>query len=105
MMFATADVNQRVASIRVMQNLVREPYAGLDASTEIGIAQLTLPSDLPKGAPIEITLQLDGQGRLQVFGKELTSGLSVEAKFDTKNVISEKGVAEAIARSEMLTFS
>jgi molecular chaperone DnaK len=104
-MFATADVNQRVASIRVMQNLVREPYAGLDASTEIGIAQLTLPSDLPKGAPIEITLQLDGQGRLQVFGKELTSGLSVEAKFDTKNVISEKGVAEAIARSEMLTFS
>ena len=103
--FGTLDADQRTAKIRVMQNRFTEGSAPLEESEEIGVAELELPHGLSADSPIEITFKLDGEGRLHVFGSEPSSGQNVEARFETKNVISDEELAAAKARSEQLSVS
>ena len=101
--FGTFEVNQESAEIRVMENEFAEATAEVGMSKEIGIATLPLPAGLPAGAPIEITLTLDAEGRLRVTGRDLTGGRSVEGEFNTASVISQEETAEAVNRSKRLT--
>jgi molecular chaperone DnaK (HSP70) len=55
-----------------------EEYDLPPASRELGKAELTIPPNLPKGTPIEITYELNEQGRLQIHAKELVGGNEIQ---------------------------
>lgn len=103
--FGTLEANQEAVEIRVMENIAPEDNAQLEDSKEIGTATLPLPQGLPEGSPIEITFNLDKQGRLHVTGMELTSKKVIEGDFNTASVISEQETTQAMARSKRLSFS
>jgi molecular chaperone DnaK (HSP70) len=103
--FGTEEANQETADILVYENKVAKPEAELEQGEEIGMASLPLSPGQPVGAPIEITLTLDAEGRLHVTGRDMTGGGTVEGDFTTANVISKEETAEAVSRSKQLTIS
>ena len=103
--FGTLEANQEIVEIRVMENNMMAPDTTVEDSREIGKATLTLPSGLPEDSPIEITFNLDEQGRLHVTGVELTSKVTIEGDYVTTSVISEEETKEAVARSKQLVIS
>ena len=70
--FGTYEANQETADIRIMENIISDDEATLKASSEIGNAALPIPPGLPAGSPIEITFELNEQGRLHAIGRDLT---------------------------------
>jgi len=103
--FGTVQANQVEANIRITESIVSEDVTELYLCEEIGTAMLSLPSGLPQGSPIEITFQLDEQGRLHGVAKELSDNRVIEVEIQTGSIISEEDVAEAISRAQHLVVS
>ena len=66
---------------------------------------LDLPSGLPMGSPVEVTFELDEQGRLHVRAVEVTNGREVKVDIETELGASEEELQAAVARSQSLTVS
>jgi molecular chaperone DnaK len=78
----------------------------LGEGTQIGNAVLDIAElALPRGAPIEVTFELNQQGRLHVIGREPVSGRIVEATIETASGISPAELAEAKSRSRQVVIS
>lgn len=104
--FGTVHPNQENANIRILENIVSEDTAELDESEEIGNALLPLPPGLPADAPIEITFQLDEQGRLHATALDLTGHQRIDVPpIETRRVISQEEVEAAKARSTQIVVS
>jgi molecular chaperone DnaK len=102
--FGTNRPNQDTADIRVMENISDCPRVEIAESTEIGLAVLTLPKGLPARAPIEISFDLNEQGRLHVLAFEPTGKQKVETEIQTNSVISQEQLEEAIERSTKINI-
>jgi len=103
--FGTVEANQDNAEIRVVQNRISDDKVEVEVCEDIGNALLPLPSGLPAGAPVEITFDLNEQGRLHVYARELTGNQEIEATFETTGVISEEDLETAKERSQGLVVS
>ncbi|MBA3532712.1 MAG: Hsp70 family protein [Ardenticatenales bacterium] len=103
--FGIREDNQENAEIRIVENIVSADQADLDSSEQIGEALLNLPSGLRAGAPVEITFQLDEQGRLNATARELSTNQIIKVDIQTTRVISEEKLKEAIDRSKQLVVS
>jgi molecular chaperone DnaK (HSP70) len=104
--YYTLKRNQQQVSLRVMENMMQDEQVGdLSLGEEIGKAVLPLPSNLPAETPIEVTFELNNQGRLRVVGKEPISGAMVEATIETKRGMSEDELYSAKARADKLLIS
>ncbi|HLZ63263.1 MAG TPA: Hsp70 family protein [Ktedonosporobacter sp.] len=99
--FGTLENDQAIVELQVMENTQKAPLVELEQDAqalEIGKVVLPLPPGLPAGSPIEVTFELDGQGRLHVIGREPQSKAAVEATFETKGGISQQEVQDARSR-------
>ena len=106
--YGTAEANQETVKIRIVENTEKTTLVEQEKYTseaEIGEAVLPLPSGLPAKSPIEVTFELDQQGRLHVTGREPRSGSLTEATFETKGGISETELKEAKSRANQLVVS
>ncbi len=104
--FGTRESSQLTALIQIVDNLSsEEQYDPPPASRLIGEAELHLPPGLPTGSPVEITFDLDEQGRLHAQAREVTGGREVQVELETELGASEEELAAAQARSQSITIS
>lgn len=100
--FGTLEPDQDVVELQIMETseetLIVEP-THYTSDSEIGKVILPLPPKLPAHAPIEVTFELDPQGRLRVVGREPRGDTSVEALFETRGGLSPDEIALAKTRA------
>ena len=99
--YGTLEASQAEVQLRIMENTARsEEVEDLDQGTEVGDAILPLAPNLPEGSPIEVTFELNQQGRLHITGKDLAAGgKTVTATIETNRALSEEEVAQATSRA------
>lgn len=105
--FETLEPQQESVELRIMESSTTEKRVkDLNEGTQIGNAVLDIHElALPKGAPIEVTFELNQQGRLHVVGREPSSGRIVEATIETASGISQEEMEEAKVRSRQVVIS
>ncbi len=104
--FGTFMDDQASVDIRCMENqIISDPGQTLDPTdcTMVGNAVLGFERRLPKGSPVEIRFRLGPDGRLQMEGKDLSTGGTFETVFETASVMTQNALEEA--RSTALTMS
>jgi molecular chaperone DnaK (HSP70) len=104
-MFATVEANQSNVDIRLMEGLELSPVTELDKCTEIGKAELPLPTGLRANAPIEVNFKLNEQGRLEVTATEPGSKKTVQFEVQTAGVMSQEEVEKAKSRGLAMSVS
>lgn len=103
--FGTYENDQPTAQIRIMENDISEQEAEPYTGKEIGDAVLPLPPRLAAGSPIEVTFELNREGRLHVTGRELSGNRIIEATIQTEGGFSQEEMVEAKERSSRLVVS
>lgn len=104
--YPTMDDGQQTAELRVMENNYSDDSVDdISVGEEVGRAILNLPSGLPAGSPVEVTFELNREGRLHLKARELSSNMSIEANIETNRGISEEDLAQAQRRSNRLVIS
>jgi molecular chaperone DnaK len=98
--YGTVEANQAEVQLRIMESTVREDEIDdLDQGSEVGQAILPLAPGLSEGSPIEVTFELNQQGRLHITGKDLAvGGKTVTATIETNRALSEEEVVKATSR-------
>lgn len=106
--FGTEQDDQESVVLQIMENTERgsEVEQGkYSQEAEIGNAFLPLPLRLPAGSIIEVTFELNQQGRLHVVGREPVSGAIIDATIETKGGISEEDLQDAKERASRIVIS
>jgi len=104
--FGTLEANQETVDVRIMENGSSNDKIEISDAEEIGNAQLSsLPAGLPEGSPIEITFELNDQGRLHATARDVSGNRTVEVEIQTTRIISEEKLDEAKARSSKIAVS
>ena len=104
--FSTAAEGQSSVDVRCMENTVREKgYVDLEASTEIGKAELRFARPVPKGSPLEFRFSLSADGLLSVHATDLTTGGEVDISIETAAILTADEVEEKKARSTAITVT
>ncbi len=104
--FYTVQANQQIVDVQVMENSVSEyEVSDITLGEEIGNATLHLPPRLPLHAPIEVTFELNQEGRLHVSAREVSSNRLVDVTIQIKLGIPEEELAAAQARATRLSVS
>lgn len=99
--FGTATANQETAELVVFENDFMDEYFPVDEDYKLGDASLALPGNLPAGSPIEVTFELNTEGILEIYGRDVTSGKEVRATMKVKdNPMSAEKVEELKAKSK-----
>jgi molecular chaperone DnaK len=98
--FATIKDDQAAVHLWIMESAVRqEEIDELEQATEVGEVILPLTAGLLEGAPVEVTFELNGQGRLVITGKDLAvGGRSVVAAIQPSHVLSDAEVTRAASQ-------
>ena len=103
--YRTVDPGQNTVLIRIVQNeIMAGEVADITQGKEIGNAVLEMPPGLPAGAPVEVTFEIDQQGRLHMTARELTNGRTIEATLQTDQM-SDAQAAAAQQRADMARVS
>ena len=101
--FGTASPNQETAEIVVFENDFPDEYFDVDEDYKLGDASLELPGNLPAGSPIEIMFELNAEGILEIFGRDVTSGKEIRATMKVKdNPMSAEKVEELKEKSKAI---
>ncbi|GCF08704.1 Hsp70 family protein [Dictyobacter arantiisoli] len=104
--FYTEVAEQETVELKVLENKGTENVLrDLTLGEEIGNAVLHLPSNLPVDHPIEVTFNLNREGRLHIVGREPVSNVSIEIDIETARGITPEEAAEAKKRSSRLVIS
>ena len=104
--FSTVHEGQTSVSVRCMENTVRERgYVDLEASTEIGKAELRFARSVPKGAPLKFRFSLSDDGLLSVHATDLTTGGEVDISIQTAAILTADEVEEKKVQSTAITVS
>jgi molecular chaperone DnaK (HSP70) len=102
--FCTSKDNQENVLIEIVDNFSSDQIYEVEGSHKLGEATLSIPSGLPAGAPIEITYEINEQGLLHMYAKELTEGRDVQISIEIQDGISQKELEEAKERSKDLVM-
>jgi molecular chaperone DnaK (HSP70) len=99
--YSTIEANQAAVHLRVMESAVpEEDIAALEQGAEVGEAVLPMTPGLPEGAPVEVTFELNRQGRLVITGTDIAAGgKSVTAIVETSRVLSDAEITKAASRA------
>jgi molecular chaperone DnaK len=104
--FHTEDANQEEVEFKVMENGIASfRVDDITIGEEIGNANMKLPPRLPQNAPIEVTFDLQRDGRLHITGRELTSNVLIEIDIQTTRSLSDEELQAAKQRSNKLVIS
>ncbi len=98
--YGTLEANQSAVTLEIMENTITDQQLGNpELAEKIGEAELSLPAGLPAGAPIEVTFELNREGRLHLVGAHRPSGRTIEATIETDRSLSAAEVAAATAQT------
>jgi molecular chaperone DnaK (HSP70) len=103
--YGTIEDEQEVVALEIMENTEEtwivepEQYA---PEAVIGTVTLKLPPGLPEGAPIEVTFEVNTQGRLQVTGREPDSDVAITATFEAKGAMTKEEQQQARERTQQI---
>ena len=100
--FGTLYYDQQTVSIEIFENDYMDEYFDVDDDLKIGEAILDMPARLPKGSPIEVTLKLNKEGILDVKGLDKTGNREVNARMETRGVMSEEELEKIKQRSQAI---
>ncbi|MDV2998278.1 MAG: Chaperone protein DnaK [Chroococcidiopsis sp. SAG 2025] len=103
--FGTSEANQENVLIEIVDNFSSDAVYNVDGSRKLGDATLNIPTGLPAGAPIEITYELNEQGLLHMYAKELTEGREVTVTLEIEDGISQRELEEIKERSKELVMA
>jgi molecular chaperone DnaK (HSP70) len=104
--FYTLEVQQESVEFKVMENgVAAEKVSDISQGEEIGNAVLELPPRLPVNAPLEVTFELQRDGRLHITGREPTSNAAIEIDIQTAHGLSDEELQAAKRRSNKLAIS
>ncbi|MGO1468586.1 MAG: Hsp70 family protein [Tissierella sp.] len=98
--FGTQFDNQEVVDLEVYENDFMEEYFEVDDDLILGTTTLELPSDLPAGAPLDVTFTLNEEGILEVRGIDKTTDREVNATMQSKGIMAEEKVDELKEKSK-----
>ncbi len=102
--YGTYETNQESVELEVYENTqTDENVEDLSMGIKLGESLLPLPIRLPQGSPIEVTFELNQEGRLNITGREPSSGSKIEAQFQTKSVVSEEETSAAKSRRVVIS--
>ena len=106
-MYFTTEADQEAVDLRIMESSLRqEEINDLAQGSEVGTAILPMTQGLPERAPVEVTFELNQQGRLVITGRDLAvGGKTVTATIETDRALSEMDIDEATVRSRGVTVS
>lgn len=96
--FGTQDDNQEIAMIELYETPEKVDSYDVDEDLKLGDAELTLPPNTPANSPIEITLDLQEDGTINLHAQKPDTGEKVDAVFKSENVMSQEEIEEAKAR-------
>ena len=100
--FFTAVDDQETVLIRIMEAETSEKSIPPEYAIEIGTAVMRLPRGLPADTPVDISFNLNQEGRLKIKAVESTEGRQVDASIETASVIQGEELAAAKVRSQSL---
>ena len=99
--YGTLEDNQPEVQLRIMESVARaDEIDDLDEGSEVGYAILPMAPNLPANSPIEVTFDLNTEGRLHITGKDMAAGgRTVTAVIETNRALSEDELARATNRA------
>lgn len=97
--FGTHQDGQTSIAVIVYENDASEKYFAIDPALVLGEAILELPAPMPAGSPIEVTLILNGEGMLDVTGRDVTSGKTVNVQMKASGIMEQKEVEDLTKRA------
>ncbi|HSM75843.1 MAG TPA: Hsp70 family protein [Desulfobacterales bacterium] len=100
--FFTAVDDQETVLIRIMEAETSEKSIPPEYAIEIGTAVMRLPRGLAADTPVDISFNLNQEGRLKIKAVESTEGRQVDASIETASVIQGEELAAAKMRSQSL---
>lgn len=87
--FVTVEPNQQRVSIKVLEGDAPDPAA----CSLVGNCRITsLPKDLPKGSPIEVTYAFDKSGRIRVEARDKTGGVEAAIEIERRGGLDDAQV-------------
>ncbi len=103
--FGTHEANQDSVEIRIMENEVSDATLPPEQAVEIGVAELHIPAGLPPQSPIDITFELNEEGRLEMTAVEKTESRTVDITVETASIIQGEELERAKERSQQMVVS
>ncbi len=101
--YGTIEAEQDTVILEIMENTeetwIVEPEKYTHEAS-LGTVTLTLPPGLPEGAPVEVTFEMNTQGRLQVTGKQPDSKIVINTVFEAKGIMNHDEKQKAISRAK-----
>ena len=103
--FGIVEANQPTVDLRVVENDFRTTtVAEIEKGAEVGKAVLELASGLPKGAPIEVTFELNQEGRLHITGRDMAEGgKTVTAEIEVGGALAGEELKEAVEHARSVS--
>ncbi|URZ05086.1 Hsp70 family protein [Clostridium felsineum] len=103
--FGTREENQENVMIKIVEDELTDKIVDITYGNEIGEAELTLPENLPKNSPVDITFKLNEEGRLQIKAVEAVEKREISTSIETSSVIKGKDLEEAKERNKNIEVS
>lgn len=101
--YGTIEAEQNTVVLEIMETTEETWIVEPDKYTseaEIGTVTLTLPPGLPEGTPIEVTFEMNTQGRLQVTGRQPSCKIEINTVFEARGSMKQAEEQQAISRSK-----
>jgi molecular chaperone DnaK len=100
--YGTRHAGMGAVELKIFENTVREKFVeDLSTGEQVGSAILQLTANLPANSPIEVSFQLDGEGRLHITGRDKSvDGKEVTATIETNRALSAEQMADAIEHAQ-----
>ena len=101
--YSVFEANKDIVEIKIVENMLAQDIVDDPTMGEVvGTVLLPLPPELPVGAPIEVSFELNSQGRLHVVGREPSTNKQIDAVLETSRGISTTEMEQAQARLQTL---
>jgi molecular chaperone DnaK (HSP70) len=101
--FGTNVDNQKDVLLQVYENDFEDEYFDVDRDYFLGDATLELPGNLPRGSDIDVTFTLNNEGKLDVTGRDVTSGKEIKVTMYAKGIMTKEQVEEGTKKVQALT--
>lgn len=104
--YHTLKANQEAIEIKVMENSqFAHRVENVSQGEEIGSAILHLPPRLPLHAPIEVSFELQKDGRLHITAREPVYNVAIETDIQTRHGLSKEELQKVKERSKKIAIS
>lgn len=91
---------QKTVEFVVMENLSTSEIIDVSMGAEVGKARLELPDNIKKDVKIHVEFRLNESGLLELKATEALSQKEVQAKFETKDALTDSDKMTAIRRMD-----